>query len=252
MSNLNIPIVMLHHIGNRPHSTLKGWTISNQKFIELLNSISEKGLRTITFEDIHTQSFSEKELKNKIILTFDDCPVSLFEFAVPELIRRKMKAVFYIPTAYIAGYNEWDVKSQGFERTALINEEQIRFLAANGMEIGSHGDSHIQLNKINAEQAIHELKNSKHKLEELTGKEVVSFAYPYAEVPDNYKVLLNIAGYSYGVCLYNPSPDNFALRRFGIHQSDSKKSIRYKVGRKYLFLRSFIDPLLFIIKKIKV
>jgi len=242
---------MFHHIGNQPHSTLKGWTISNQKFTELLDCVNEKDLETVTFEDLIKQPFSKAKLKNKVIITFDDCPASLFEFAVPELLKRKMKAVFYVPTAHIGGYNVWDVENRGFEKTALISEDQIRFLAANGMEIGSHGESHIQLNQLNEAPAFREVNNSRLKLEAITGKEIISFAYPYAEVPDNYKNLLSTAGYRYGVCLYYPFPDNFALRRFGIHQSDSKKSLLFKLSPRYLVLRRFTDPVLFLLKKIK-
>lgn len=44
-----------------------------------------------------------------IIITFDDCPGPCGDFTIPELQKRNMKAVFYIPTAHIGGYYKWNV-----------------------------------------------------------------------------------------------------------------------------------------------
>lgn len=243
---------MLHHVDNNPHASLKGWAISNGKFLELLDCIEQKGLHTTTFQTIAERDFTKKDLRGKIILTFDDCPASLFEFAIPELIKRKMKAVFYIPTDFIGKFNSWDVEEQGFEKVSLFSEAQIKYLSLNGMEIGCHGAKHLRLNLITPRLLTQEINFSKIKLEETLCKRVFSFAYPYAQIPKNHKIFLNDAGYKFGVGLYIPFPNNFALRRIGIHQSDSKDSILRKIGYFYSFLRSFTDPLLSLLEKIKV
>lgn len=243
---------MLHHINDYPHSSLKEWTISNKKFIELLDSIDKNSLTTITFEDIVKYDFKPAELRKKVILTFDDCPSSLFEFAVPELIKRKMKAVFYIPTAHIGGYNLWDSESQGVKEIGLINESQIKFLSSNGMEIGSHGVNHTQLTSKSDKTSQYEVLESKNILEAMLNKRIYSFSYPYAELPNNYSELLSSAGYKFGLSLYQPSQNPFALRRIGIHQSDTLKSISYKLSKRYRVMRAFADPVLALIKFVQV
>lgn len=64
----------------------------------------------------------------KLILSFDNCPKHLFDFAIPELVKRKMKAVFYMPTANTGGYNSWD-EEKGTARMELMNEADLKELA---------------------------------------------------------------------------------------------------------------------------
>ena len=237
-----IPIIMLHHVGEPKGKGLKNWSIGTSQFDQLLNFIEQNGFYTTTLEEIiknPIQNFSKS-----IILTFDDCPDTLFEYAIPELLKRNMKAVFSIPTTQIGGFNHWDVSEQDFEKVRLMNEEQLKYLASEGMEIASHGQQHLRGNKITENHFFKEITNSKLSLEKLLNKTVYTFTYPYGEVPKNHKNLLKKAGYQYGLSIYQPSQNNFALRRIGIHQSDNTKSISFKLSKRYQLMRIFLDPLL--------
>jgi peptidoglycan/xylan/chitin deacetylase (PgdA/CDA1 family) len=246
---MNIPIIMLHHIGKPTGAGLGSWTVTAQKFNLLLDLIEQNGFTTTTFEEI-SKSKLQVHAK-KVILTFDDCPNSLFEFAIPELLKRKMKAVFSIPTAQIGGFNEWDVAEQGFASVALMSAEQLQYLSSQGMEIASHGKQHLRASKISAQQFVEEITTSKQSLEKLLDKKIYTLTYPYGEVPKNHQQLLREAGYAYGVSIYQPKKDNFALRRIGIHQSDTSKSISFKLSKSYQLMRVFLDPLLFLVKSFR-
>ncbi|RZJ19775.1 MAG: hypothetical protein EON51_16685, partial [Acinetobacter sp.] len=239
------PIVMLHHVDDTGTENETGWSITHQKFIDLLDCIEEQGLITTTFEELYLSK--AKPSKNKVIITFDDCYQSLFTFAIPELIRRKMKAVFYIPTAFIGGYNEWDVKEQGFNSFQIMNGGELLYLSNLGMEIGSHGHSHLRHNLITEQKLVFELSHSKQILEKLLKKPVFSFAHPYGIVPKKIDVLLTDAGFHYGVAIYQAMESNSTLRRFGIHQSDTKKSIKFKLSKRYQLFRLLLDPVLHIL-----
>ena len=245
-----IPIVMLHYIDSENLKGVGDWSISNANFSNLLDCIEEKGLKTLTFAELAT-SPEKFDLKNSVIITFDDCPKNLFDFAVPELMKRKMKAVFYVPTAYINSYNAWDVNEQGFDKIDLINNDQIKFLAANHMEIGSHGHYHLNQSKIDVPSQIEELKSSKDILETLIQKPVYSFAFPYGEMPKQYQKLLKNYGYKYGVSIYKGNTNQYALRRIVIHKADTKKSIFFKLSKSYGLMRNFLDPYLAFRKMLK-
>ena len=247
---MNIPIIMLHHIGNPTGAGLESWSITAQKFSLLLDLIEQKGFTTTTFEEISKSKFQDQA--KKIILSFDDCPNSLFEFAIPELLKRKMKAVFSIPTAQIGGFNQWDVTEQGFASVALMSAEQLQYLSSLGMEIASHGKQHLRASRITEQQFVEEITASKQSLEKLLDKKIYTMAYPYGEAPKNHERLLKEAGYAYGISIYHPKENNFALRRIGIHQSDTSKSISFKLGQSYQFMRFFLDPLLFLLKFFRV
>ncbi|AZI25825.1 polysaccharide deacetylase family protein [Pedobacter sp. G11] len=239
---------MLHHVDDSPARASEGWTISVKKFDLLLDSIEYLGLETTTFEEIVREGWELKQLKEKVILTFDDCAANLFEYVVPTLLQRGMKAVFYIPVAQIGGYNKWDVTSGNMPKINLMDASQLRYLSKNGMEIGSHGHEHLHGFKITESQFVEELNTSKNILENLLSKPVISFCYPYGEVPKRYNKLLRTAGYHQGISIYQPFSNRYALRRTGIHASDTKKSISFKLSKRYALYRWLIDKLLKVFK----
>ena len=128
-----------------------------------------------------------------------------------------------------------------------MNGDELLYLSNLGMEIGSHGHSHLRHNLITEQKLVFELHHSKQLLEKLLKKPVFSFAHPYGIVPKKIDVLLTDAGFHYGVAIYQAFESNFALRRFGIHQSDTKKSIKFKLSKRYQLFRLLLDPVLHIL-----
>lgn len=159
---------MLHHVNDFPDPGIADWSIDTEKFKLLLDIIEHKGLKTTTFEEIEERNGAIHQ--KSVILSFDDCPAALFEFAVPELLNRNMKAVFSIPTAQIGGYNSWDMAEQGFSKVALITTAQLQYLGSKDMEIASHGQHHLRASQISAENFTEEISASKMIIETLTEK----------------------------------------------------------------------------------
>ena len=233
-------IAMLHSVSNRMDDSLKDWCISHHRFSQLLDFLEEKQYETTHFGLLESKNYRPKASK-KIILTFDDCPKNLLDFAVPELLKRKMKAAFYIPTAYIGGYNSWDVEN-GKARLELMNEDDLKALSQAGMEIGSHSHRHIALKTITYVPELEkEVRLSKQLLESITGQQVYSFSYPYGSVPIHYREILSNAGYFYGLSIYQPFQTPLALRRFGVYEKDTKEKIKRKLSLHYRWLRSVYD-----------
>jgi peptidoglycan/xylan/chitin deacetylase (PgdA/CDA1 family) len=79
----------------------------------------------------------------------------------------------------------------------LLNIEQLKkFAASSFVEIGSHGYSHLNLANIPLNVAENELKQSKQKLEEVIGKEVIAIAYPDGNYNDKIKEASLKSGYT--------------------------------------------------------
>src|SRR5690606_105975 len=100
--------------------------------------------------------------------------------------------------------------------------EQIRLLAASGVEIGAHTRTHADLGKLQGETLVREIVGSKRELERITGKPVRYFAFPYglhANMSREAFVVAREAGFT-GVCSayggYNfpAASDPFHLQRF--------------------------------------
>ncbi|MFD2285465.1 polysaccharide deacetylase family protein [Pedobacter petrophilus] len=248
-NKLNIPIAMLHHVAEQPHPSLQQFSISHKKFIEFLDKIEEKGLQTTTFEEIITRKLTTRDLQNKLVITFDDCAAELFEFAIPELVRRKMKAVFYMPSNHIDGQNIWDMEEYNMASVKLMNLSQLQKLLHLGMEIGSHGEKHVKLNQVSEGAAYSDIANSKKTLEELLNHHIYSFAYPYGEIPAKHRKMLAKAGYQFGLAIYTQFENKYSLRRFAINETDDQKIIDMKLGKRYRLMRLIYDPILLLKKK---
>jgi len=63
-------------------------------------------------------------------------------------------------------------------RALMMSSKQVQALAADGMEVGAHTMTHPILARLPTEAAAREITESKRRLQELTGRPVVSFAYP--------------------------------------------------------------------------
>jgi peptidoglycan/xylan/chitin deacetylase (PgdA/CDA1 family) len=110
-----------------------------------------------------------------------------------------------------------------FLRRALTQNE-VRSLCNEGLiEIGSHTETHPRLASIRFENQRVEINQSKAILEELTGKHLESFAYPYGwhgDYTPESVALVKIAGYT-GACttipaVANEKSDPFQLPRMQV------------------------------------
>ena len=77
----------------------------------------------------------------------------------------------------------------------LLTLEQIREMQKYGVEFGSHSLAHASLPGVSDAQLRREVGDSKHRLEDLLGAEVISFAYPYGEVDRRVRSAVSDAGY---------------------------------------------------------
>jgi peptidoglycan/xylan/chitin deacetylase (PgdA/CDA1 family) len=236
---LNRPhIIMLHHVSDRlEFKSLEPYSISNIKFAELLDYIQSHDLTTCTFYDYQNKNLTHKD----VILTFDDCSKDLFDFAIPELLKRNMKAVFYIPTNHINGYNVWDVK-EGKDKVGFFTEENLKELSIHSnFEIGSHSKTHRKLTQLNSKEVFQEFLGSKLLLEKITKKHVISFAHPFGEIPLRNKELLTKAGYRFACGIYVKKQNDLQLRRFIYHNGDNFQTLSKKMSLNYQLFRFLKD-----------
>lgn len=240
------PIIALHYVSNDPSlDDLRPWVISHESFIRLLDYLEQEGYSTVTFEDFKYRKPSQGK---SVIITFDDCPRHLWDFAIPELMKRNMRAVFYMPTAYIGGYSEWNVAA-GLSGIDLMNEKEIKQLVEVGMEVGAHSHHHVMLSQQTASYVIEELTKSKIILEAIIEKEVISVAYPYGDVPHNFKTIARQLNIDAALSVYTTDDSKYALRRFIYDDTDTLETLRWKLSTYYKVYRFFNDKFTILGKK---
>ena len=113
----------------------------------------------------------------------------------------------------------------------LMTAEELRRLADfDSIEIGSHTRRHTNLGDADAGQAYEEMVASKHELEELIGRPVSSFAYPYCSYSRACPEAARRAGYKVAVTC---APRG-AWRRYELYRESAKS----REGRLVFALKS--------------
>jgi peptidoglycan/xylan/chitin deacetylase (PgdA/CDA1 family) len=206
------------------------------KFIRQLNYLSNK-YSFVSLSSLNKLSSNE----NLISITFDDGLSSILKNALPELKRREIPTTVFIPAAYIGKYPKWEQKDQKiYYEDRILNQDEIKELSNQGIEIASHTLNHTDLRKVHPEIAKEELLLSKSILEEITGKEVLSFSFPYGSYNDEIINLAFNCGYGF---VFTTQPEIISLpskrRVFGrisIEPDDSLLKLKLKAEGAYSWL----------------
>ena len=211
-----------------------------ERFFRQLNYLSNK-YSFISLSSLHTIPSK----KNLISITFDDGLSSILINALPELKKRKIPTTIFIPAAKIGSYPKWEQKGQEiYYEDRILNRDEIRELSDQGIEIASHTLHHTDLRNVHFKVAKEELRLSKLILEEITGKEVVSFSFPYGSYNNDLIDLAFDCGYSF---VYTTQPEVISLptkrkifSRVGVNPDDSLLEFKLKAAGAYSWLPTAI------------
>ena len=185
LSVLKMPILMYHYIRDYQDESDQvgiGLSVSAQSFATQLDQIIDSGYQTATFKDIANNNIAEKP----IILTFDDGYSDFYSSAYPELKKRAMKAVVYIIVSNIG-------------KDGYLSKEQIIELSREGIEIGSHTLSHIDLSKAEDDRSLVQIRDSKLSLEQIISTSVLSFCYPSGKLNAQTPIMIKNNNYKFAV-----------------------------------------------------
>lgn len=168
--SISIPVLVYHHIRPTTGYAKSTWSwkmsVTPSVFEHHMQWLADKGYTTIdldTFACIMARTCGMPE--KPVVITFDDNNRTQYEIAYPALKRHSFTGVFYLV-------------ANRLENKANILREEVREMAANGMDIQSHTMTHAWLTHRTSDQLTWELAESRRILEELTGKSVRHIAYP--------------------------------------------------------------------------
>ncbi len=124
------------------------------------------------------------------------------------------------------------------EQWRLMDNNQLKQLAASPfIEIGSHGVDHYNMDAIPEEDARFELAKSKSTLEDLTQKQIHSFAYPDGAYNSTTIKLAEEAGYLNQLAVNYSKPsdreDSRILNRFSVPATTTFESNMLQVNRAF-------------------
>jgi peptidoglycan/xylan/chitin deacetylase (PgdA/CDA1 family) len=177
-----------------------------------------------------TDYISDIDNPRLVALTFDDGYQSFYESAFPILMEKSLPATVFIPFNFIGKTNSWDY-GHILQKTKHLESNQIKEISDCGIDIGSHGYSHIALSGLTDRFLKLELTNSKKGLEDLTGSSVNYISYPFGLFDAKTEALAIDLGYRRGLSLsyLKRSRTGFSIPRHAIYSIDNAISISAKL-----------------------
>ncbi|MFJ4631309.1 polysaccharide deacetylase family protein [Streptomyces sp. NPDC088847] len=222
-------VAMYHSVGDCSDDPYR-ITVSPDRLAQQLRWLRGRGLRGVSMTDL-LAARARGEGQGLVGLTFDDGYADFVDNALPLLARWGCGATLFVLPGRLGGDNAWDPQGP---RKPLLTADGIRQAAAGGVEIGSHGLTHVDLTQADDDTLHAEVTESRSRLRELTNSQVGGFCYPYGTIDARAMDAVRAAGYAYA-CAIDPGDLNgpHALPRVHIGQNDTavRLFLKYRLHR---------------------
>jgi len=170
LSKKEVPILCYHNIKELKAGDgemTKTYTVSPANFAQQMKALSDAGYHSILPNQLNDYLVYDVPLpSNPVMITFDDTREEQFSIGAAEMKKYGFKGVFFIMTVSI-------------NRPGYMSKEQIKSLSDDGHVVGAHTWDHHMVTKYAGDDWNTQLIKPKAKLEEIIGKPVTDFAYPF-------------------------------------------------------------------------
>lgn len=212
-----IAVVFYHRVADEGPSP---WTISNSQFIRQIEWLT-RNFELISLSEAQRRLQARCSRRPAVSITFDDGYAENCCQALPTLIARGIPCTYFVATQFIRYGEPFPHDVQRREPRSPNTLEQLRSLAAAGVEIGAHTRTHADLGSItDADTLRQEILGSRDDLQAWIDQPVRFFAFPYGQHVNLNPLAFQVArdaGFD-AVCSayggYNvPGDDTFHLQR---------------------------------------
>ncbi|MFF5155675.1 polysaccharide deacetylase family protein [Streptomyces sp. NPDC000348] len=218
-------VAMYHSVGDCSDDPYR-ITVTPGRLERQLAWLRRRGLRGVSVAEL-LAARARGGGRDLVGLTFDDGYTDFLTGALPLLRRFRCGATLFVLPGRLGGDNAWDPLGP---RKPLLTADGIRRAADGGVEIGSHGLTHVDLTRADDATLTAEVAESRALLAELTGAPVDGFCYPYGTVDARAVEAVRKAGYTYA-CAIDPGPltGPHALPRAHVGQNDTAWRLHLKL-----------------------
>jgi peptidoglycan/xylan/chitin deacetylase (PgdA/CDA1 family) len=200
-----------------------------EEFVAHVRRLKRLGYRFVHQRELARRLTAGESLAGLCSLTFDDGSVDNVEVLPGLLDELDVPATVFVCPGLLGRPYPWLPGHLGIR---LMDRDELLTVAANPrFEIGSHTNEHMLLGDATEEEAYAEMRSSRERLEDLLGREVVSFAYPKGLYSPACPPAARRAGYTSAVTTgmrghWRP----FALQRESPDALDGPVTFYLKVG----------------------
>ncbi|MDI6840244.1 MAG: polysaccharide deacetylase family protein [bacterium] len=235
IGNTYIPVLVYHNIGQ--YRDL--YTITPVLFEQQMSFLYNYGFSPLIPADLIHYYIGTKPLPRKpILLTFDDGYRSFLTHALPILSKYGFYCLVFVVTQLIGKldyFNNPSGKYQLLSKVELIEPSRL------GIHFGSHSATHRPLTLLEKDELLTEIAYSKHSLEDIIGKPICFFAYPYGASNECIRKMVKAAGYRFAFTNRFTLNEPFEVGRILIGASDNSCRSRLKISPLYPFIKNILS-----------
>jgi peptidoglycan/xylan/chitin deacetylase (PgdA/CDA1 family) len=170
LSKKQVPILCYHQIREWKPTDSKvsrDYIVPPAAFAAQMRMLADSGYHTISPDQLYAYLITGARLPSKpILLSFDDTDLDQYTVAYPEMKKYGFKGMFFIMTVSLG-------------KAHYMSREQVHTLSEDGNTIGSHTWDHHNVKKYEGNDWITQLDKPTKQLEQITGKSIRYFAYPF-------------------------------------------------------------------------
>jgi peptidoglycan/xylan/chitin deacetylase (PgdA/CDA1 family) len=227
-----IPCLVYHrlHQGAGPlNPGLRAFSLEVSLFRSHMEALQSAGYRAASLADfVSWKKGAGRPPAKPLLITFDDGWASNLSLALPV-----MKQLHFPCTIFVVADRGVEVFNEGGDLDRALTDEEVAQLADEGVSIQSHGLTHRPFTEMHQDELNLELRESRRRLEALTGKPVEWLAAPFGLANRTVEAAARAAGYigfDQGLTGANSlSTDLFSLRRLGVRPSWSADDLLGKL-----------------------
>jgi peptidoglycan/xylan/chitin deacetylase (PgdA/CDA1 family) len=149
------------------------------------------GYELVTFGELAHRAV-DGDVSGAAALTFDDGFADNLHVLLPLLREYRARATVFVVSSWLGERHPQRPHS------AILTADELRTLAAHGIEVGSHTVTHPDLSALGFDEARGELATSKHDLEAVLDAAVDVVAYPYGKASATTLAACAAAGFRAG------------------------------------------------------
>jgi peptidoglycan/xylan/chitin deacetylase (PgdA/CDA1 family) len=222
---VSMPLVWMYHsvapYDDDPYEV----TMTPQRFVRQMTWLRNRRLRGVSMTTL-LAAHARGRARGMVGLTFDDGYRDFLPHALPVLLRHGFTATLFILAGRLGGSNDW---SRPGPVKPLLSADDLREIGDAGMEIGSHGLRHVRLPEVDDSELRAEVTDSRLRLQDVVGRDVPGFCYPYGDLDDRVVRAVRSAGYDYGCAVgAGPQIGRHAIPRTLVHERDTSWRLEAK------------------------
>lgn len=175
-SQAPISVLFYHRIATTHPN---GWTLTPDAFLQQLD-YCQQNAELIDLAEVQRRVREQDSRVPAVSITFDDGYADNIDFAIPYLLEHSIACTYFVTTSNIRNHTPFPHDRLAGQPLAVNTVTQIREMSQAGIEIGCHTRHHVDFSRVfDHAEVRREICDAKDELEQLIGKPVRYFAFPF-------------------------------------------------------------------------